>query len=630
VRGYIKKAALAFKHSRPKRRVSIRRKDRDEADTSPDDTPNARRAPDPRRARELRFLLGFAAPYRWRIAGAAVALTFAAGTVLAFGLGLRWLVDHGLQHGADRLDQALIGLTVIVAVLALATFWRAYLVSWIGERVAADLRRAVFDNVVRLDPAFYETTPTGEVLSRLTTDTTLLQSIIGSSASMALRNMLMLAGGVVMMAVTSLKLTLLVLIVVPLVILPLVVFGRKVRRLSRDAQDRIGDIGAQIDETLNAVRTVQAFNRQDDERRVFSGRIETAFDTAARRVRARAFLSASVIFLVFVAVGLLLWIGGQDLLAGDITAGDLSAFLFFAVLAAGTVGSLSEFAAEFQRAVGAGERLHELLTATPAIDTPAAPVPLPEPAGAVRFDDVSFAYPGRPDRSALHGFSMTVAPGETVALVGPSGAGKSTVFQLLLRFYDPQRGGIALDGVDIRTADPGAVRQRLGMVAQEPVIFSATLAANIAFGRPDASRAEIEAAARTAHIDFLDDLPEGLDTHVGEKGVRLSGGQRQRVAIARAVLRDPAVLLLDEATSALDAESERTVQQALDEVMVGRTTLVIAHRLATVLKADRIVVMDGGRVVAEGTHAALVAQGGLYARLAALQFKTDEMDAAAE
>ncbi|MEQ8697401.1 MAG: ABC transporter transmembrane domain-containing protein [Bauldia litoralis] len=592
--------------------------DRDDTNTRP------RRARETRRAAELRVLLSFAAPYKGRIAAAAVALSIAAGTVLAFGLGLRWLVDTGLTPGADRLDQALIGLTGIVAVLAVATFWRAYLVSWIGERVAADLRRAVFDNVTRLDPAFYETTPTGEVLSRLTTDTTLLQSIIGSSASMALRNILMLAGGIVMMAITSLKLTALVLVVVPLVILPLVVFGRKVRRLSRASQDRIGDLGAQIDETLNAVRTVQAFNRQDAARDTFDGQIADAFDTAVRRVRARALLSASVIFLVFVAIGALLWIGGHDLLDKTITAGDLSAFLFFAVLAAGAVGSLSEFAAEFQRAIGAAERLHELLTAKPAIAAPAVPTPLPEAEGAVRFEAVSFAYPSRPDRSALHDFSLSVAPGETVALVGPSGAGKSTVFQLLLRYYDPQGGAISLDGVDIRAADPAEVRDRLGLVAQEPVIFSATLADNIAFGKPGATRAEIEAAARTAHLDFLEDLPEGLDTHVGQKGVQLSGGQRQRVAIARAILRDPAILLLDEATSALDAESERAVQQALDVVMVGRTTLVIAHRLATVLKADRIVVIDAGRVVAEGSHAELVAEGGLYARLAELQFRTDD------
>ncbi len=572
---------------------------------------------------KLRRMLRFLAPYRGRVAGAVAALVVAAATVLAFGAGLRWLVDEGFGSGnADLLDRALGVLFVVIAILAVATFGRAYLVSWIGERVAADIRRAVYDNVLRLSPGFFEVTRTGEVLSRLTTDTTLLQTVVGSSASMALRNVLLLFGGTVMMAVTSPRLTGLVFLVVPLVIVPIVVYGRRVRRLSRESQDRIGDVGAYAGESLAAVQTVQAFCHEEIDRRTFGAKVEDAFRTAVRRTFARALMAAVVITLVFGAVGIILWIGGHDMLSGRITAGELSAFVFYAVVVAGSVGAISEFLGDLQRAAGASERLLELMEAKPEITAPADPAPLPEPPrGAVAFEGVTFHYPSRPDRAALRGLDLHVAPGETVALVGPSGAGKTTVFQLLLRFYDPQAGRVLLDGVDLRTADPAAVRARIGLVPQDPVIFAASARENIRYGRPDASDEEVrEAADAAAATEFLDRLPDGFDTFLGERGVRLSGGQRQRIAIARAILRNPTVLLLDEATSALDAESERLVQAALDALMEGRTTLIIAHRLATVLKADRIAVMEDGVVVAEGAHEALIAEGGLYARLAALQF----------
>lgn len=571
----------------------------------------------------LRQLAPFLRPYRWQIAGAVAALMVAAGTVLALGLGLRRLVDEGFASGNTALlDQAVLVLFGVVMLLAVSSYARFYLVSWIGERVVADLRQAVFARVIGLSPAFYEVTRTGEVLTRLTTDTSVLQLVVGTSASIALRNTLMLIGGLILLVVTSAKLTGLVLLVVPLVLVPILVFGRKVRALSRASQDRIADIGSYLEETLGGIRTVQAFGHEATDRDRFGTRVEAAFSTAVRRIRARAALTAVVIVLVFGAVSVILWIGGRDVLAGRISAGELSAFVFYAVVVAGAAGAISEVVGDLQRAAGAMERLMDLLRREPDIAAPENPVALPAPAsGALRFDQVRFAYPSRSDRSALHDFSLDVRAGEKLAIVGPSGAGKTTVFQLLLRYYDPQAGLIALDGVDLRDADPREVRARLGLVPQEPTIFSADAWENIRYGRPEASDEEVRAAARAAAaLDFLEQLPEGLDTFLGEKGVRLSGGQRQRVAIARAVLRDPAVLLLDEATSALDAENERAVQHALDRLMSGRTTLIIAHRLATVLKADRIVVMDAGAIVASGTHSELIEEGGLYARLAALQF----------
>jgi len=572
---------------------------------------------------QLRRLWGFVRPYRAQVAGAGVALVVAAATVLTLGMGLRRLVDEGFASGnADLLDQAVLVLFGVIVVLAGSSYARFYLVSWIGERVVADVRRAVYARVVALSPAYFEVTRTGEILSRLTTDTTLLQQIIGTSASFALRNGLLLIGGLALLVVTSAKLTGLVLLVVPLVLVPILVFGRQVRRLSRASQERVADVGAYAEESLGAIRTVQAFGHEGIDRERFGAQVESAFATAVHRIKARALLTVVVIVLVFGAVSVILWIGGHDVLDGRISAGELSSFVFYAVVVASASAAISEVIGDLQRAAGATERLMELLATESEIAVPAQPQALPQPArGEVRFDDVTFQYPARPDTSALEGLDFAVAAGEKIALVGPSGAGKTTVFHLLLRFYDPQAGRVLLDGVDLRAADPAEARARIGLVPQEPVVFSADAWENIRYGRPEASDEEVRAAARAAAaLEFLEALPQGLNTFLGEKGVRLSGGQRQRLAIARAILRDPAVLLLDEATSALDAESERAVQRALDSLMAGRTTLVIAHRLATVLKADRILVMDRGRIVETGTHAELSARGGLYARLAALQF----------
>jgi ATP-binding cassette subfamily B protein len=576
-----------------------------------------------RRFGGLKRILPFLRPYRLAVAGAAAALTVAAGTVLVLGVGLRRLVDEGFRTGnADLHDQALIALLVVIVVLAAASYARFYLVSWIGERVVADIRRAVYGHVIGLSPGFFEVTRTGEILSRLTTDTTLLQTVIGAQASQFLRNLLLFVGGTVLLAITSPRLTSLVFLVVPLVVMPIIFFGRRVRRLSRASQDRIADVGALAEESLTGVRTVQAFAHEELERSRFAGRVEEAFSVAVQRIRARALLTAIVILLVFGAVGIILWVGGHDVFAGKLSAGELSAFIFYAVVVASSVGAISEVVGDLQRAAGSAERLIELLEVEPDIKAPARPRALPRPlGGAITFRDVTFHYPSRPERSALRGINLAAAPGERIALVGPSGAGKSTVFQLLLRFYDPQGGVITVDGIDIREAAPVEVRGAIGLVPQDPVIFSGDGWENIRYGRPDASDEEVRDAARAAGAaEFIERLPEGFSTFLGEKGVRLSGGQKQRIAIARAILKNPTVLLLDEATSALDAESEHAIQEALSRLMAGRTTFIIAHRLATVLEADRIVVFDQGRIVAEGTHAELIRQKGLYARLAALQF----------
>ena len=576
-----------------------------------------------RNLRPLRALAGYLAPYWRQAAGASVALMVAAGTVLGIGMGLRHLVDNGIAGNDPAvLDAALVLLLGVIVVLAAATYCRSYLVAWVGERVVADLRRDVFAHILKLSPSFFEVTKTGEILSRLTTDTTLIQTVVGSTVSMALRNLLLFVGAAALLLVTSPRLTGLVVLVIPLVLLPILLLGRRVRRLSRVAQDRVADVGAHVEESISAVRTVQAFGHEGMDVVDFSMRVEEAFRTAIWRTRVRSALAVIVIVLALGAVCTILWLGGRDVMAGAMSAGDLSAFVFYAVVAAAALGALSEVVGDLQRAAGATERLLDLLAARPDIAAPANPEVLPEPPrGAVAFEAATFAYPSAPDRPVLRAFDLDIAPGETVAVVGPSGAGKSTLFNLLLRFYDPTGGRITLDGVDICDAAPAAVRARFGVVPQEPVMFSTTARENIAYGRPDASSAEIVEAAKAAAADkFLRALPEGYDSYLGERGVRLSAGQRQRLAIARAILRDPAVLLLDEATSALDSENERLIQNALDRLSRGRTTIVIAHRLATVMNADRIVVLDRGRAVATGTHDQLLAAGGLYARLAELQF----------
>ena len=570
-----------------------------------------------------RALLHLLAPYRQRVIIAAIALVLAAGAMLAVGQGLRTVIDKGFSAGDPAwLDRSLAAMFGVIVLLAVATYLRFYNVSWLGERVTADIRRRVFDHLLSLPPAWFEAGRTGEVISRLTSDTTQIENVVGSSLSIALRNALLLMGGLVMLFTTSIKLTLLTLAGVPLVVTPIVLFGRKVRRLARESQDRVAELGNRIDETIHEIRIVQAYGHEDADRQDFGRRVEDSFATARQRVASRAKLVAAVLLLVFGAIAFILWVGGHDVLAGRLSAGELSAFVFYAAIVAGSIGALSEVWGELQRAAGATERLMEILATAPAIQAPANPRPFPTPArGAIAVDGVRFHYPSRPDTPALDDFSLAVQPGETVALVGPSGSGKSTVFQLLLRFYDPEAGQLSIDGVPLAEADPLALRRHIALVSQEAVIFAASVADNVRYARPEASFDEVQAACRAAFADeFIADLPQGYDTDLGERGVRLSGGQRQRIAIARAILANRPVLLLDEATSALDAESERMVQQALDGLMRQRTTVVIAHRLATVQKADRIVVMDGGRIVQQGSHADLIAADGLYARLARLQF----------
>ena len=571
----------------------------------------------------LRALKPFVMPYRGMIAAAGVALVVAAGATLALPIAVRGVIDHGFSaEDASRIGQYFLALIAVAGVMGVAAATRFYFVTWIGERVTADVRAMVFSHVLSLSPNFFETTRTGEVLSRLTADTTLIQVVVGSSASFALRNTVMGMGAIAMMIITSPKLAALCLIGVPVVVLLIVVFGRRVRRLSRESQDRIADTSAYAGEALNAVATVQAFTHEDVDRKNFSLAVEDSFTAAIKRTRMRAVMTAFVIFLVGSCVVGVLWAGATDVLAGRMTGGELSQFILYAVLLATGTGALSETWGDVQRAAGATERLMEILATEPSVKAPANPLPLPTPAkGAVRFDQVTFRYPSRPDHRALQGVSFTVNPGEAVALVGPSGAGKSTVFQLLLRFFDPQEGRILFDGVNMADADPRALRANIALVSQDPAIFSGTIFDNIRYGRPDASPADVQRAAEAAAADeFIRRLPGGYDAKLGERGVTLSGGQRQRIAIARAILRDAPLLLLDEATSALDAENERLVQQGLANLISGRTTIVIAHRLATIQRLKRIIVLDQGRIIGEGSHAELVARGGLYARLASLQF----------
>ncbi len=577
--------------------------------------------PTSRRIGALRGLAPFIAPYRIAALATLAALVLTASISLILPLAVRRVVD-GFQKGGTLLDEYFGAALFIAALLALGTGARYWLVTRFGERIVADIRKAVFDRVIAMSPAFYERVLTGEIISRITTDTTLILSVIGSSVSVALRNLLILLGGLVMLLVTSAKLTGLVLMVVPFVVVPIVVMGRRLRVLSRENQDWIASSAGSASEALLSVQTVQAFTHEARTRRAFSEVTERSFSSAQKRITTRAIMTVVVIFLVFAGVVGVLWVGARDVREATMTVGELVQFVIYAVMVAGAVGALSEIWGELQRAAGATERLVELLGSEDSVQDPPHPLALPMPArGAIGFENVTFHYPSRPEVSALEAVDLAIRPGETVALVGPSGAGKTTIIQLIQRFWDPETGRVTIDGHDLKTLSRHDFRRAIALVPQDPVIFAASARENIRFGRPEASDAEVEAAARAAHAhDFLAALPDGFDTYVGERGVMLSGGQKQRIAIARAILRDAPILLLDEATSALDAASEREVQAAVDRLTQERTTLIVAHRLATVKKANRIVVFDAGRIVAQGTHDELVAEGGLYAELARLQF----------
>ncbi|MEM6408001.1 MAG: ABC transporter transmembrane domain-containing protein [Pseudomonadota bacterium] len=574
-----------------------------------------------RRIGILAALWPFVKPYRGLMNAALVALTLTAVVSLILPMAVRRVVDGFDTRNAELLDQYFGAAVGIAALLAIGTGLRYYLVTRLGERVVADIRMKVFDRTIGMSPAFFERIMTGEVLSRITTDTTLLLSVIGSSASIALRNILILIGGLFLMLLTSAKLTGLVLLIVPAVLIPIILLGRRVRALSRENQDHIAASSGNASEALLSVQTVQAFTHETPSRSAFDSLTESSFVAAKNRIGVRAIMTVIVIFLVFIGIVGVLWVGARDVRAEIMTPGELVQFLIYAIMVAGGVAAMSEIWGEVQRAAGATERLVELLKAEDTVKDPDAPVEMPRVEGRVRFDNVVFHYPARPEVAALDHVTLEVAPGETVALVGPSGAGKTTIIQLLLRFYDPDAGGISIDGIDLRQVERAAFRKSLALVPQDPVIFAASARENIRFGRPDATDAEVEAAAKAAAAHgFLSALPDGYETFVGERGVMLSGGQKQRIAIARAILRDAPILLLDEATSALDADSEAAVQSAVETLSQGRTTIVVAHRLATVKKADRIIVFDNGQIVAQGTHNSLVAEGGLYARLAELQF----------
>ena len=571
----------------------------------------------------IQFMWPFVRPYWRRIAIAMLGLALAAASVLAIGEGLKRVIDKGFTAGSpSELDKILLIMVSLAVVQGIGVYIRFSNISWVNNRVVNDIRQRVYAHLLTLSPAFFERERVGDVLSRLSNDTQVLEGVVTNAFSWALRNLVMVAGGLVMLAITAPKLLVYVLIGVPIVIAPVVFLGRKVQKLAKVSQDRLADSMARADETIHAVRTVQAYARESFEQTRFSDRINSLFDNAALRERTSATLSAIVIVLAFICVSVILWAGGHDVLAGKMTAGELSAFMFYAVMVAGSVGAIAEVFGQLKRATGASERIRELLATNTEIAAPLRPVALPLARGEIAFDNVTFSYPTRPDSEALKDFSLAVKPGEVVALVGPSGAGKSTVFQLLLRFYDPKQGAIRVDGVDVKSADLGALRERFALVSQEPVIFSGSVAENVRYGNLNATDAEVRAACDAAHVtEFATALPKGLETELGERGVRLSGGQRQRVAIARAILADRPVLLLDEATSSLDAESEVLVTDAIERLARKHTTLIIAHRLSTVQSADRIIVIDDGRVVAQGTHAELMTASPLYLRLASLQLK---------
>jgi ATP-binding cassette subfamily B protein len=583
----------------------------------------ARNRPKGKSFRPLLQLLPYVRPYRGMVLLAIGALLLASGLMLALPVAARYVIDHGFTSGdggtINRYFLYFGGLIVLFCAFASA---RYYLLSWVGERVVADVRDAVYGHVIRMDPTFFEVTRTGEVLSRLTADTTLIQSIAGVGFSLVLRSLLQLPGALVMLAVTNIKLMGIIVLLVPVVILPVLLIGRRVRRLSRASQDRVADTSALASESLNAMQVVQAFTAEAVLARRFSDAVEASFDTGIARIRVRAVMVFVTFVCVFGGITFVVWVGARSVLSGGMSYGELVQFIAYAMFTATSAGSITEMWGEVQRAAGAAERMVELLNAQPNIRAPAKPVPLPCPGeGRIRFDQVTFNYPSRPGQRALNGFTLDIRAGERIAFVGPSGAGKSTTFQLLLRFYDPQGGRILIDGVDIVRAHPKDVRSRIGLVPQETVIFGDTARENLRFGRPQASDRELEEAARLAVAhEFIEELPQGYDTYLGERGMRLSGGQRQRIAIARAILKNPPILLLDEATSSLDSENERLIQEALEHLMRGRTTIIIAHRLATVLKADRIVVMDRGHLVDSGAHHELVRRDPLYARLAELQF----------